>query len=446
MKKTWRILLKTTGGIVTLLIIFCVCHRAYWQTKFNRQVAELKAEGVPISFEDLDKMDMLPQGVPNAADVYLQAFEHYQEPDESLIHYLPNQGDYEIPEDKLQLPDEVIDAIAATLEANKQTLELLDQGATIMDCVFPRERPLDMNNQELFINVKNCGELLCERNLFLAQTNQNDKLRTSLPTLLHFSKGLIRRGTLIDEMIAAALKSKAADNIEYIIYHVEFTDSQLANLQKEYHDIQDLEACYRGFIKERIFYFENILTPFEERIEETSISNRRRESIYSMVGLMQKEHVMHLNYFQRFIVTSQLPLEEHPYEFNTIISELLDDVSFWQLYMESFAPHISIVWIDKRVIGQLRCAETALAVERYRLKYGIVPEMLEELVPEFMEEVPLDPFDGLELGYVLEDPGYRIYIIGDDWEDNGGLSKDEMKELTGQEDPKEFDWPFTVRR
>jgi hypothetical protein len=47
---------------------------------------------------------------------------------------------------------------------------------------------------------------------------------------------------------------------------------------------------------------------------------------------------------------------------------------------------------------------TGIALERYRLKYGAVPEKLEALVPEFLREVPRDIYDGQPLRYqVLPD-------------------------------------------
>jgi hypothetical protein len=51
------------------------------------------------------------------------------------------------------------------------------------------------------------------------------------------------------------------------------------------------------------------------------------------------------------------------------------------------------------MIACLRCAATACAVERFRLKYKKLPEKLEQLVPEFLPKVPIDPFDGKPLRY-----------------------------------------------
>lgn len=443
MKKRWRILI----AVVVVLVLATTIHHVYYSIQFKRRVQALADEGAPISFSDLDEMDALPPGVPNAADFYLQAFEYYQKPDKTLKPYLPHHGGYVMDENKSLLPDEVMNAIAIFLEANAQTLALLDQGALIEHCVYPRERPLNMDKQDLFVNIKNCGWLLSGRILYLAQTHQTEKLSAAIHSLLKFAESPIRQGILVDEMIAAAMKVLAVNSLEYALSQVIFTNAELANLQQQFYDIQDLEAGYRGFIKDRIYFLISVLSPFDERFEPPTHLNRWRERVYSVLGLMQKEYVMHLDYFERCIDAAQLPLHERTHKFGEIHMDFAEDVSRWQIYIFSISANMKCAEIDMRVIGRLRCAEMALAIERYRLARGEVPGSLEDLVPEFMEAVPLEPFDGEPLRYIRhEEGGYTLYCIGDDWVDNGGLSKEQMAEQTGEADPEEYDWPFTVKR
>lgn len=102
---------------------------------------------------------------------------------------------------------------------------------------------------------------------------------------------------------------------------------------------------------------------------------------------------------------------------------------------------------------------TAIAVERYRLEHNRLPDALEALVPEFLDEVPRDfyedfgkryrlaekrfqeqhgraPYDIIELGsagvdqlfekrsvkYRQEEDGYLIYSAGRDEKDDGGIN------------------------
>jgi len=77
-----------------------------------------------------------------------------------------------------------------------------------------------------------------------------------------------------------------------------------------------------------------------------------------------------------------------------------------------------------RCTAKIRDAQTALAIERYRLANGKLPNQLTDLVPSFLPSVPSDPFDGKPLRYKTLAKGYVIYSVGDDRVDNGGTEKD----------------------
>ncbi len=81
-------------------------------------------------------------------------------------------------------------------------------------------------------------------------------------------------------------------------------------------------------------------------------------------------------------------------------------------------------------------AATAIAIECFRRNNGELPEKLEQLVPEFLDELPTDPFDGRPLRYTIRKNGYTVYSVGDDRADDGGRED----EGTGAPDVS-----FTVR-
>ena len=69
----------------------------------------------------------------------------------------------------------------------------------------------------------------------------------------------------------------------------------------------------------------------------------------------------------------------------------------------------------------MRCAATALAVERYRLAHaGRIPDSLATLTPALLPTIPLDPFDGRPLRFRSRASGYVVYSIGPDLTDDGG--------------------------
>jgi hypothetical protein len=65
---------------------------------------------------------------------------------------------------------------------------------------------------------------------------------------------------------------------------------------------------------------------------------------------------------------------------------------------------------------------SGIALERYRLKHGAVPEKLDALVPEFLSEVPKDISDGQPLRYqVLPDGAPHVWSIWPSGKDEGGM-------------------------
>jgi hypothetical protein len=74
----------------------------------------------------------------------------------------------------------------------------------------------------------------------------------------------------------------------------------------------------------------------------------------------------------------------------------------------------------QRNYALLRSALIAVAAERCRLKHGDWPATPAELVPAFLPELPIDPFDGQPLRYKRLPDGVVVYSVGPDGVDDGG--------------------------
>jgi len=67
---------------------------------------------------------------------------------------------------------------------------------------------------------------------------------------------------------------------------------------------------------------------------------------------------------------------------------------------------------------QLQATRTILALRAYQLAHGKLPPDLNELVPEFLDAVPVDDFDGQPLRYLAEKK--IVYSVGINLKDDGG--------------------------
>ena len=71
---------------------------------------------------------------------------------------------------------------------------------------------------------------------------------------------------------------------------------------------------------------------------------------------------------------------------------------------------------------QLQATRTILALRAYQLTHGNLPPDLNALVPEFLDEVPVDDFNGLPLHYSAEKK--IVYSVGKNLKDDGGVERD----------------------
>ena len=68
-----------------------------------------------------------------------------------------------------------------------------------------------------------------------------------------------------------------------------------------------------------------------------------------------------------------------------------------------------------------RVTMTALALRLYRKENGRYPENLQQLVPKYLPSVPIDPYDGKPLRYRKLQKGFRVWSVGGNRKDDGGV-------------------------
>lgn len=77
--------------------------------------------------------------------------------------------------------------------------------------------------------------------------------------------------------------------------------------------------------------------------------------------------------------------------------------------------------------AHLRLLSTEMALRCYRCDRGNAPASLAQLVPQYLGQVPLDPFSGRPLIYRADGTNWLLYSVGIDAVDDGGKSIDRSK-------------------
>jgi len=98
------------------------------------------------------------------------------------------------------------------------------------------------------------------------------------------------------------------------------------------------------------------------------------------------------------------------------------------LLLETMTPAINRgIEVEHHANLMRRGIRAMLALEKHRIERGSYPASLVELVPAYLDALPLDPGSGKPLAYRRVEPvgdpnkrGFLLYSVGSDMQDNGG--------------------------
>ena len=91
------------------------------------------------------------------------------------------------------------------------------------------------------------------------------------------------------------------------------------------------------------------------------------------------------------------------------------------------------VWNGAEALARARASAGALAIARYqRAHAGALPGSLSELVPAYLAAPLVDPYTGRELKYLRDGAKYKVYGVGLNRQDDGGVWDQRSDLQTGQ--------------
>lgn len=397
-------------------------------TAVERRLAALRTAGYPTSMAEWAESHKLPEGVENAADVYEQAFSLLVCPPEEAN--VPVLGWGKLPDRGMAWPAGTVKDVVACLAESRQCLARLRAAAGIEHCWYNWNPAAGQHD---FGGLRLCARLLDLEMLYHAQKGDTDAAVTSFRTGLRLAESARSEPMLLTYLGARSCSVIVLlAGLERVLSATPLTDEQLRELDRILAQTVASLDLTEVLVGERCWVIEMCRDPqlFGNNVGQGGIIE---SAVVKKNGLLDM-----LDYMADGIEASKLPSTQRLARFRAI-DDQVQGLFFWHVVIKRVPPQwAGTAALHLRLLAQLDLARAALAVERYRLATGKVPEQLEELVPLYTKQVPLDPFDGQPIRYRRTAPGYLLYSILEDGQDNGGRQK------AGIDDTVPYDGCFVV--
>jgi hypothetical protein len=442
----------TISGVLLLLLLIGICAFAIFRLRvkwmLNTRIEAIRATGYPATCDELDAWYAIPMDAENAAVTFLDAFAFLRTWDKTDSEALPLVGRAELPARTEPLADETKALIAEYIADNNDALELIRAGVEIEHCRYPVDfRSGFAANLDHLSPIRRSVMLLNLEALLYAENGEADAAVRSVLTGFGLARSLSKEPSYISQLVRMACHGLNLKTLEHVMNRTDLTNEQLIELSECLSDAERTSDMTCALAGERCMGLHFFTSPTS--LDPAIFGNVPARPILALckaIGFVDMDGAIYLDLMNEYIEAEQLPCPQRRKAVD-VVNDKYESTSKLHIFVHSMMPAFSrISTIELRNIAKLRAARAGLAVQRYRLSTGRFPKTLEVLVPQYLDAVPKDPFDGNDLRYVKSANGFVIYSINDDLNDDGGAEQvPRSKRPKGQPAPN-WDVTFIVER
>jgi hypothetical protein len=244
----------------------------------------------------------------------------------------------------------------------------------------------------------------------LAMNGQGDSAARALIDRLRSLRAFDEQRS-IDLMTRAWQIQEIATDLGILVARGHLADERLAELDRALSETYASDAVERAIRGDALWFHQELRSFWEGK--------------YRVIGpllrpLLRHHAVMRLQTTSDALAAARLPWPDRISAMNripeprTIVPEVFG-------YIAASRPVVIVRDETIRIaeaIAATRCARLVVAIERYRLARGMLPQALTDLSPR--NEESLDPFTGKPLLYSQTGAGYVVYSVGRNVKDEGG--------------------------
>lgn len=260
----------------------------------------------------------------------------------------------------------------------------------------------------------------------------------------HASQGI----TLVEQLVAVALGSTACTATQTLLHHGDLSSADLAQIDSDLKSLARLPAMGNAIENgERLFFLDCVtrLATGRMQMDEFGAATSLETPLVALLGATRIDWNIVMEegnrWYDRMVEAAKLP-RAHRIDVMTELDADLQQLGLRSnpamvvggvfsanarsqltadVLLQLFLPALNATFeaSDRAAVATeltLVCASLA----RYRATHGSYPDSLGEMVPKFIDKLPLDLYSGKPFVYRRNDEGYVLYSVFRNSADDGG--------------------------
>ena len=276
------------------------------------------------------------------------------------------------------------------------------------------------------------AEVVRYESLLANESGDTTNTAAAIGNLVEMAQTLDQEPDLIAQLVRISLIAIAENSLEHCLNIINLNESELARLASAFSGADNTHLMARALIGDRAInvpVFQLARSKSKSAVELVEGAQQvggfststldpwliREPRFFQLTGFWDRDFLFYLNTFETNIALDNFPPPKSLVAADNFkkVDETVGRNNYYLSKM-LLAALSSAITKEASSFACLRTSIAAIAIERFRLAHGQLPNTLNELVPQFLSTVPDDPFDGQPLRYHRLDKGYVIYSIGED--------------------------------
>lgn len=409
-------------GFPLAVLVALLCVWFYQQSEVDSQLAALRAKGMPTTAKELNDFYKVPEGTADTTNLWLIAIATVQAADiRKRASVLPFLGDGAVP---TPAPGEAwaeLDASRKFLGESGDALQAIRRAAGAGGQVrfpidFSQGNPAPRPRHNQLCDV---ARLLVLDAHVCAHDGKNSQALRDVRAIFALSDALRGIPMVVSQLTQISIHAIGAGAVEELIPHCRWSETDLKSLQTAILSARFNEDISHALCGERATCL-SATNGLPWPLRQSNVYEALRfyeSSIAGFSGSWPENLSRH---------------RELDAKMKALAAGTLTRLRVKSVLQAVGAVSEQLAFAGARAEARQRCANTALAAQRFRLQHGRLPNSLAEIEQVFLGKGSqpsaqiTDPFTGQPLRYKSHPTRVLIYSVGGNAQDDGGVQDPDL--------------------